>query len=63
MGRMLRPIDVARQLGRSVAWLYTLERRGIIPPPARDPLNGRRMYPPEAVEEIREALLARRMAG
>jgi DNA-binding transcriptional MerR regulator len=55
----LRPIDVARQLGRSVAWLYTLERRGIIPSPERDPMNGRRTYPPEAVEQIRETLIAR----
>lgn len=59
MGRMLRPIDVARQLGRSTAWLYTLERRGIIPSPPRDPFNGRRTYTPEAVEQIRETLLAR----
>ncbi len=59
MGSMLRPIDVARQLGRSVGWLYTLERKGIIAPAARDPLNGRRIYPPEAVEQIRETLLAR----
>lgn len=59
MHRMLRPIDVARQLGRSVAWLYTQERLGRIPPPQRDPLNGRRTYRPEAVEQIRETLLAR----
>lgn len=62
MRQMLRPIDVARQLHRSVAWLYTLERKGIIPAPARDPLNGRRVYPPEAVEQIRETLLARASA-
>lgn len=55
----LRPIDVARQFGRSVAWLHGLERKGIIPPAERDPLNGRRVYPPESVEQIRETLLAR----
>ena len=59
MRQTLRPIDVARQLGHSVAWLYTLERRGIIPAPARDPMNGRRAYPPEAVEQIREIVIAR----
>ncbi len=59
MTRKFRPVDVAREFDRSVAWLYMLERRGIIPPPARDPLNGRRIYSPEAVEHIREILLAR----
>jgi len=59
----MRPIDVARQFRRSTAWLYTMERKGIIPSPPRDPFNGRRMYTPEAVEQIRETLLARANGG
>ncbi len=60
MRTMLRPVDVARALGRSVSWLRTLERSGVIPAPERDPWNGRRVYPPEAVEQIREILSQRR---
>lgn len=56
---MLRPIDVARQFGRSAEWLKNLERRGIIPKAQRDPLNGRRVYPIEAVDQIRATLLVR----
>ncbi len=59
----LRPVDVARAFNRSVSWLRGLERAGVIPAAARDPLNGNRVYPPEAVEQIREALLARKVAG
>ena len=56
----LRPIDVARQFDRSVAWLRTLERSGVIPPAQRDELSGARVYSPEDVEQIREAVLTRR---
>ena len=59
MASTLRPIDVARKFQRSVAWLYTLERKGIIPSPTRDPLNGRRVYSSEDVTQIRETLIAR----
>lgn len=55
----LRPIDVARALGRSVTWLKQQERLGRIPQPERDPLNNQRCYAPEAVEQIRDTLLAR----
>jgi DNA-binding transcriptional MerR regulator len=54
-----RPTDVAAEFNRSTAWLRGLERRGIIPEPARDPLNNWRVYPPDAVEKIRETLKAR----
>jgi DNA-binding transcriptional MerR regulator len=36
-----------------------MERRGIIPSPERDPLNGRRVYSAEDVAQIRETLIAR----
>ncbi len=56
----LGPGDVARELKRSVSWLRWLERQGIIEPPARDPLSGHRIYGPEDVERIREAVINRR---
>ena len=56
----LRPVDVAREFGRSVAWLKSLEKTGVIPPAPRDELNGGRIYSQEDVERIRQALLARR---
>ncbi len=60
----LRPVDVAREFGRSVAWLKGLEKAGVIPPAPRDELNGDRIYSPEDVQRIREAVLNRkRMAG
>ncbi|MFI5339846.1 MAG: MerR family transcriptional regulator [Candidatus Methylomirabilales bacterium] len=59
----LRPIDVARQLGRSASWLKALERAGIIPPAQRDELSGARFYVAEDVERIRQALLARKRNG
>jgi DNA-binding transcriptional MerR regulator len=63
MRKGLRTGEIADAFGRSTSWVRVLERRGILPEPERDPLNGRRVYPPEAVERIREILLARRMAG
>lgn len=54
----LRPVDVARRFHRSPDWLKLLERRGIIPPAARD-FAGRRYYLPDDIETIRHALEAR----
>jgi len=56
----LRPVDVARAFGRSVAWLKALEREGIIPPAPRDELNRERIYSPDDVERIRAILAERR---
>lgn len=56
----LRPVDVAREFGRSVAWLKALERNGVIPPAPRDELNGDRVYSPEDVQHIRQAVLNRK---
>ena len=63
MRNKLRGVDVARQFNRTVSWLRSLERQGIIPAPPRDPLNGARVYDPADVDKIREAVLSRRMAG
>ena len=56
----LRPVDVAREFDRSVAWLKGLEKAGIIPPPARDELSGERVYTERDVAEIRRIITARR---
>lgn len=58
--KRLRPADVAKEFGRSPGWLKQLERKGIIPPAARDPFNGYRTYEPEDIERIRDAVLAAR---
>ncbi len=63
MRNRFRPIDVARGFNRTVSWLRWLERTGVIPPAARDELNGARFYTSEDVDRIREAVLSRRMAG
>ena len=52
--------QVAAQFNRTASWLRQLEARGIIPPAQRDKLNGARVYAPQDVERIREALLKRR---
>ncbi len=63
MRSRLRPSDVARELGRSISWLRDLERKGIIAAPERDELSGHRIYKPEDIGKIREAVLNRRGDG
>jgi DNA-binding transcriptional MerR regulator len=60
VGIRLRPVDVAREFGRSVAWLKRLEKAGVIPPAARDALNGQRVYTEQDVAEIRRLIIGRR---
>ena len=59
--RALRPIDVAAEFGRTSNWLRQLEKRGIVPPAARD-FSGRRLYTPADVQRIRDILERRRAA-
>ncbi len=47
-GKVLRGVDVARMFERTPTWLKWLERTGVIPPARRDPINGYRMYGPDA---------------
>jgi len=52
--------QVAAQFNRTASWLRQLEAKGIIPPAKRDELNGARVYQPEDVQRIRDAVLNRR---
>ena len=57
------PNKVARrEFGRTGDWLRRLERSGVIPPAPRD-FSGYRVYPPEHLARIREALANRRGRG
>lgn len=55
LNTLLRPSEVARELGISAEWLREAERRGLLPLARRD-INGWRFYSPEDLEEIRRRL-------
>lgn len=59
MVKLLTVSEVARELGRSVDWLWEAEARGKIPRARRD-LNGWRVYTEEDVQLLRELLVPAR---
>lgn len=58
MRQRMRPVDLAKLLGRTADWLRRLERQGRIPVAKRD-FSGHRYYDADDLARIRD-LLARR---
>ena len=48
----MRTLGLARHLGVSRDWIIAMERKGLIPPPARD-RNGHRRFDQKDIERIR----------
>ena len=59
MRQRMRPVDLARLLGRTPDWLRRLERQGRIPVAKRD-FSGHRYYDVEDLARIRDILASRR---